>query len=261
MPMAVPNVVSKPVYNTYEHMLEKEVMAEPIPKHLGIIMDGNRRYAKEFLEADIDEGHRLGERKIEEVMDWCLEIGVRYVTLFAFSSENFKRDRGEVDFLMELAENSFYEMADNPKIHKHKVAIRALGDLEALPESVRKAIDYAYEKTGEYSNFTISICIAYGGRQEIVSAVKEIARKVENKEVAVDDINEGMISSHLYTGDMPDPDLILRTSGEVRISNFLLWQLAYSELYFTDIYWPGFRRIDFLRAIRSYQQRIRRYGS
>ena len=249
--MTVPDIVSKQVYSTYEHKLDKAVRSGPIPQHIGIIMDGNRRYAKEFLDSDIDEGHRLGEKKIESVMDWCLDLGVKYVTLYAFSSENFKRDREEVDFL---------EMADNPKIHKNRVAIRAIGKLEALPENVCKAIEYAYEKTKGYSDFTISICLAYGGRQEIVEAVKEIAAKIESGNMSVDEITESVISSHLYTGDMPDPDLILRTSGEIRVSNFLLWQLAYSELYFTDIYWPGFRRIDLLRAIRSYQQRKRRYG-
>lgn len=260
--MSVPDIVSKKVYSTYERRLRKEVLeGGPIPKHIGIIMDGNRRYAHENLDSNIDEGHRLGERKIEEVMDWCLELGVKYVTLFAFSSENFKRDKTEVDFLMELAENSFYEMADNPRIHRHRVAVRALGNISSLPEPVRKAIDYATEKTKDYSDFTISICLAYGGRQEIVEAVRQIASKVQSGELSVDDINEDLLSSHLYTGDMPDPDLILRTSGEVRVSNFLLWQLAYSELYFTDVYWPGFRYIDFLRAIRSYQQRRRRYGS
>ena len=243
--MTVPDIVSKQVYSTYEHKLDKAVRAGHIPQHIGIIMDGNRRYAKEFLDSDIDEGHRLGEKKIESVMDWCLDLGVKYVTLYAFSSENFKRDREEVDFLMDLAESSFLEI---------------IGKIEALPENVRKAIDYAYEKTKDYDQFTISICLAYGGRQEIVEAVKEIAAKIEAGDMAVEEITEKVISSHLYTGDMPDPDLILRTSGEIRVSNFLLWQLAYSELYFTDIYWPGFRRIDLLRAIRSYQQRKRRYG-
>ena len=260
--MSVPNIVSKPIYSSYERKLRKEVReGGAIPKHIGIIMDGNRRYARENLSSDIDEGHRLGEKKIEEVMDWCLELGVKYVTLFAFSSENFKRDKNEVNFLMELAENAFYEMADNAKIHQNRVAIRALGDISSLPESVREAIDYAKEKTKDYHEFTLSICLAYGGRQEIVDAVRQIVSKVQSGELTVEDVCEDLLSSHLYTGDMPDPDLILRTSGEVRVSNFLLWQLAYSELYFTDVFWPGFRYIDFLRAIRSYQQRGRRYGS
>ena len=260
--MSVPKIVSRRVYSTYERKLRNEVLeGGPIPNHIGIIMDGNRRYARENLDSNIDEGHRLGERKIEEVMDWCLDLGVKYVTLYAFSSENFKRDKDEVDFLMELAEHAFYEMADNAKIHRNRVAIRAIGDLNSLPESVRKAIDYAKEKTSDYSEFTLSICLAYGGRQEIVDAVRQIVNKVQTGELTLDDITEDLLSSHLYTGDMPDPDLILRTSGEVRVSNFLLWQLAYSELYFTDVFWPGFRYIDFMRAIRSYQQRRRRYGS
>lgn len=223
-------------------------------------MDGNRRYAKEYLDDDIDAGHKLGEKKIEELMDWCLDLRIKYVTVYAFSSENFNRGNDEVNFLMDLSENSFYNIADNPRIHENRVHIRALGDVQALPENVRKAIEYAAERTKEYRDFTISVCIAYGGRQEIVAAVKEIARKVRDGEMAVDDISEDTLSTHMYTSDIPDPDLILRTSGEVRVSNFLLWQLAYSELYFTDIYWPGFRRIDLLRAIRTYQQRVRRYG-
>lgn len=254
------DILSKPLYARYERRLDEEVRKGPIPKHIGIIMDGNRRYANEYLNSDISEGHRLGEKKIESVMDWCLDLGVKYITLYAFSSENFKRDQDEVSFLMDMAEASFYQMADNPKIHKHKVAIRAIGDLDALPEAVKKAIDYAYERTKDYTDMVINICLAYGGRQEIIQAVKEIASKIQAGNINLDDITEQLFSEHLYTGNMPDPDLILRTSGEVRVSNFLLWQLAYSELYFTDIYWPGFRHIDFLRAIRSYQQRNRRFG-
>lgn len=258
--MSFREVLSKPFYNRYERRLEKEVRPGPIPKHIGIIMDGNRRYANEYLDSDIGEGHRLGEKKIESVMEWCLDLGVKYITLFAFSSENFKRDKDEVEFLMDLAESSFYQMADNPKIHNHKVAIRALGNLDTLPEEVNKAINYAYERTKDYSDMVINICLAYGGRQEIIQAVKEISSKIQAGNLDVEDITEQMFSEHLYTGNLPDPDLILRTSGEVRVSNFLLWQLAYSELYFTDVYWPGFRRIDLLRAIRSYQQRNRRFG-
>lgn len=257
---AVPSIVSKQVYDKYERRLLKEVLEGPVPRHVGMIMDGNRRYAKENLDSDIGEGHRLGQNKIEEVMDWCMEIGVRYATLYAFSSENFNRDEEEINFLMDLAEHAFNEMADSPKIHSNKVAIRAIGDLSALPEPVQNAIENAREKTKDYNNFVINVCLAYGGRQEIIDAVRKIAARVKAGEMEPEDITEETISSNLYTGDIPDPDLILRTSGEVRISNFLLWQIAYSELYFTDVYWPGFRHIDFLRAIRSYQQRGRRYG-
>ncbi len=253
--------VEKKVYDYYEHDLEKEVRAGPIPKHLAIIMDGNRRYASEFLDDNLGEGHLAGKKKLLEVAEWCISLGIDYVTVYAFSTENFHRKNEEVEFLMELAEESFREMADIPLVQENKIHIQALGSIEDLPESVQDAIQYAEERTGMYKNHVMSVCIAYGGRQEIVDAVQNIARKVKSGEIDPEDITEDMISNNLYSSGIPDPDLVLRTSGEVRISNFLLWQLAYSELYFTDVYWPGFRRIDFLRAIRTYQKRVRRYGS
>jgi len=258
--MGMPKILSKTVYSRYKKALAREVLAGPIPKHIAIIMDGNRRYAAEVLDADTNEGHRKGEEKIEEMLWWCLELKIEYVTVYALSTENFKRDKDEIDFIMSLSESALYRMADNKKIHENGVRIRVFGDHATLPESVRVAIKYAEEKTSSYSNFNFNVAMAYGSRQEIVSAVKDIARKVADHELDVEDITEDTLSEHLYTSEIPDPDLILRTSGEVRISNFLLWQLAYSELYFTDVYWPGFRYIDFLRAIRSYQQRVRRYG-
>ncbi|MDR0309470.1 MAG: di-trans,poly-cis-decaprenylcistransferase [Candidatus Methanoplasma sp.] len=258
--MKFPKILSKTAYSKYRRELTKNVLSGPIPKHIAIIMDGNRRYASEVLESDAKEGHRRGEEKIEEMLWWCLDLKIEYVTVYAFSTENFKRGKEEVDFIMKLSESALYRMADNDKVHENKVRIRVFGDHATLPDSVKDAIRYADEKTSSYSDFHFNVAMAYGSRQEIITAVKDIARKVANKELEVDDISEETFSDHLYTSDIPDPDLILRTSGEVRISNFLLWQLAYSELYFTDIYWPGFRYIDFLRAIRSYQQRVRRYG-
>lgn len=250
----------KILYSGYEKRLAKDILKGQMPKHIAVIMDGNRRYAAEHLNNDKKEGHRKGEKKIEELIEWCFDLNVPYVTVYAFSTENFKREKDEVDYLMELAESLLYKMADSDKIHEHKVRINVFGDNSILPDGVVKAIEYAHKKTGDYKDFMFNVAMAYGGRQEIVSAVREIARKVKNGELEVDDISENTFSQHLYTGDTPDPDLILRTSGEVRMSNFLLWQLAYSELYFTDVFWPGFRRVDFLRAIRSYQQRVRRYG-
>ena len=258
--MRLPKALSRTAYSRYERGLTKEVLKGPMPKHMAMIMDGNRRYAAEILDADTKEGHRRGEEKIEEMLEWCLDLNIQYVTVYAFSTENFKRDQDEIDFLMDLAEAALYRMADNKKIHERKVRIRVFGDHSSLPESVKKAKEYAESRTMDYSEFNFNVAMAYGSRQEILSAVKEIARKVASNELEVDEISEEMFSEHLYTSDLPDPDLVLRTSGEVRISNFLLWQLAYSELYFTDVYWPGFRYIDLLRAIRSYQQRIRRYG-
>jgi undecaprenyl diphosphate synthase len=258
--MRYPKILSRKAYSRYERGLAKEILEGPMPKHVAIIMDGNRRYATEILESEANIGHQRGEEKIEEMLEWCLDLKIPYITVYAFSTENFNREQDEVDFLMELSEASLYRMADHPKIHERKVRIRVLGDHEALPPKVKEAIKYADSRTGSYSDYSFNVAMAYGSRQEILFAVKEIAKKAKEGEINVEDITEKTISMHLYTSDMPDPDLILRTSGEVRISNFLLWQIAYSELYFTDVYWPGFRHIDFLRAIRSYQQRVRRYG-
>ena len=258
--MRFPKILSRTAYSRYERELEKEILEGPMPRHIAMIMDGNRRYATEIMNSDSNDGHKKGEEKIEEMLDWCLRLKIQYVTVYAFSTENFKRDKEEVDFLMDLSEAALYRMADHKKIHDNKVRIRVFGDHSTLPESVREAIRYADERTSSYTDYSFNVAMAYGSRQEILSAVKDIARKVADHELDVNDISEKTFSEHLYTSELPDPDLILRTSGEVRMSNFLLWQLAYSELYFTDVYWPGFRYIDFLRAIRSYQQRVRRYG-
>ena len=246
-------------YSVYEGRLEKEVSKGPLPKHIAIIMDGNRRYAA-ASGMDIREGHIAGKDKIKDVLDWCLTLGVRSLTVYAFSTENFKREESEVTFLLELIEQSLTEMADDPRIHENRVRLRVIGDRDLIPESMIKAIERAEDLTRDYDGYFFNMAIAYGGRQEIVSAVKEIAARVRDGDLDVEDIDETMVSGHLYTSDQPDPDLILRTSGELRLSNFLLWQLAYSELYFADVYWPSFRYIDLLRAIRSFQQRARRYG-
>ena len=161
---------------------------------------------------------------------------------------------------MDLIEKTLKEMADDPEVEEKKIRIQVIGERELVPDTMQDTIRYAEEKTKDHSEYTFNMAIAYGGRQEIISALKDIATKVKNGELEVDDISEELVSEYLYTTGMPDPDLVLRTSGELRISNFLLWQLAYSELYFTDVYWPSFRYIDLLRAIRSYQNRARRYG-
>ncbi len=260
--MSVPTLITKTAYSQYEKQLLKEVRdGGAIPAHLAIIMDGNRRYAEEVLDQEVTVGHGMGEAKLEELLDWCMGLGIEYVTVFAFSTENFTRSSNEVEYLMDLCEASLYKVADLPKTHECGMRVRVMGDRNVLPESLKEAIDYAEGKTEGYSNFNFTIALAYGSRQEIICAVKDIAKKVRDGEMDVEDISEETFSKHLYTSDLPDPDLILRTSGEIRISNFLLWQIAYSELYFTDVYWPGFRYIDLLRAIRSYQQRVRRYGA
>lgn len=246
-------------YETYEKKLLEEIKRGEIPEHVAIIMDGNRRFAREMMMEKI-EGHRKGRDKLEDVLNWCLELGIKILTVYAFSTENLQREEEEVKYLFEMFTEAFRKAADDERVHKHRVRIRAIGKLELLPASLVEAIKYAEERTKDYSDYYLNIAIAYGGRAEIVDAVKKIAMKVKEGTLRVEDIDENTIRENLYTPDIPDPDLILRTSGEERISNFLLWQCAYSELYFVDIYWPAFRKIDFLRAIRAYQMRKRRFG-
>ena len=207
-------------------------------------------------------GHRFGARKVEDLLRWCLELGVRTVTLYAFSTENFRRTPREVMELMELFEEKLRELKENDVIHKYKVRVKAIGRLELLPPHVRKLIKEVEAATAHYNGHFLNIAIAYGGRAEIVDAVRKIARDVKTGKLDPEEIDEKVFERYLYTSHLPkqDPDLIIRTSGEERLSGFLLWQSAYSELCFIDVYWPEFRRIDLLRAIRTYQKRQRRFG-
>ena len=248
-----------PVYKLYERRLLRQVRKGPVPKHLAVIMDGNRRYAESLGLAPY-EGHVVGKNTLESLSDWCRGLNIRYLTVYAFSLENFNRKDEELEPLMDLFEESFRSAGDDPRVHENKVRVRALGHRELLPDRVVEAIEYAESRTKDYRDYNYNLAVAYGGRQEIVRSVKRIARKIESGEISSNQVDIAMISENLYTGDLPDPDLILRTSGEERISNFLLWQLAYSELYFADVFWPEMRKIDFLRAIRSFQQRKRRLG-
>ena len=259
-PVGFAQAIANTAYNAYEKRLLAEVKQLPIPKHVAVIMDGNRRYARE-MGMMVQEGHLEGKDKLEQVLDWCLLLDIRVLTVYAFSTENIKRNREEVASLMDMFEENFRKVGDDERVHKHGIRIRAIGQIETLPRKVRDAIAYAEQKTKNYRNYTYNIAVAYGGRQELVSAIRKIARSVRNGDTRLEDIDENLVSKYLYTDGLPDPDLVLRTSGEERISNFLLWQAAYSELYFSDVYWPTFSFLDFLRAIRSYQLRQRRYGS
>lgn len=236
------------------------MLSGPIPKHVAVIMDGNRRFAAE-LGMMTEEGHKKGRDKLEEMLEWCLELKIKVLTVYAFSTENIRREPKEVDFLMNLFIDNFKLMGSDPRVHKNRIRVRVLGNRAMLPSDVQQAISYAEEKTKDYDQYFFNLAVAYGGREEILHAIKQIAERVKDGDMKVDDISEQSFSRMLYTSDLPDPDLILRTSGEERISNFLLWQLAYSEFYFSDVYWPGMRKIDFLRAIREYQRRMRRYGT
>jgi tritrans,polycis-undecaprenyl-diphosphate synthase [geranylgeranyl-diphosphate specific] len=259
MAAEITRIISEAAYQAYERKLLREVHKGPIPKHVAIIMDGNRRFARELGLSSTD-GHRKGKEKLEEVLEWCLDVGIHVLTVYAFSTENLMRDDGELRDLMLLFAENFRKAGDDERVHKHHIRIRVLGQRHLLPKEVQEAIEYAESRTKDYDDYFFNLAVAYGGRQEIVDAIRRVVMDAKEGKISVEDIDEGLFSRHLYTGDLPDPDLVLRTSGEERISNFLLWQLAYSELYFVDVYWPGFRKIDFLRAIRSFQMRQRRFG-
>lgn len=231
-----------------------------MPEHISIIMDGNRRFAwSRDLEKEV--GHKHGKDKLKEVLDWVLDLKIPYLTVYALSTENVSsREGDELDALYSLYINGFNEIKDDPRIHENKVKVQAVGKIELLPESVQNAIKDAEEKTADYDKFLFTICLAYGGREEIVEAVRQIASEHNKGDLSLHEINTQVISDRLYTAELPDPDLVIRTSGEERISNFLLWQIAYSELHFTDVHWPSFSRNDFYDAIDSYQKRKRRYG-
>ena len=236
------------------------IMSGDLPQHVSIIMDGNRRFAWN-LSLGREIGHRHGKEKLKEVMDWILELGIPYLTVYALSTENIKsRNPEELESLYDLYVTGLREIAEDPRIHSKKVRVGAAGRIESLPDRVKEAISYAEERTATYSDFTFTVCLAYGGREEIVDAVREIASDHAKGELALESIDTEQISSRMYTADLPDPDLVIRTSGEERISNFLLWQIAYSELHFTDVYWPSFSKEDLYEAIESYQSRRRRYG-
>jgi tritrans,polycis-undecaprenyl-diphosphate synthase [geranylgeranyl-diphosphate specific] len=223
-------------------------------------MDGNRRYARE-LGIDPLVGHQHGREKLKEVIEWCLDVDLKVLTVYAFSHENFRRAKKEVKHLMSLFERNFKILAEDKRVNRYKIRVRVFGQLDLLPKRVQKSIDTVMKKTTDHDQYYYNMCVAYGGRQEIVDAIKNIAKDVRDGKIGINKINEGLVSSYLYTQDIPDPDLIIRTSGEERISNFLLWQMAYAELYFTDVFWPGLTKVEFLKAIRDYQLRRRRYGT
>lgn len=253
-------ILLQPLYSLYEWYITRNLEADKMPNHVAIIMDGNRRYSKIQGNMDPIEGHKKGVDTLENVIEWCIDLGINIVTVYAFSTENFNRDKKEVEGLMDLFVQSFLNISTNKKIHKNKIRLNAVGKLELFPKKVRDAIDTAEEATKDYNERMINIAMGYDGRVEIVDAFKKIAREVQKGNIEPDEINEKMINDNLYTAGLEDPNLVIRTSGEERLSGFLLWQSSYSELYFTDSLWPQLRKVDFLRAIRSYTQRQRKFG-
>ena len=245
----------------YDRLLTTRVQHGPVPTHVAIIMDGNRRFA---LAGGMpkQDGHRLGKEKVREVMRWCRSLGIKYLTVYALSTENLtSRAPEELATLFDLYESGFLELAGDQEIHQAQVRCQAVGQLHLLPARVVQAITVAARATQAYDALVFTVCLAYGARQELVDAIKGILLDHQYGKISLEDIGEELVSQYLYTRGMPDPDLVIRTSGEERVSNFLLWQLAYAELCFIDVYWPAFRKRDFLRAIRTYQGRQRRHGA
>jgi undecaprenyl diphosphate synthase len=228
-----------------------------VPRHVAIIMDGNGRWAKGKGMSRVF-GHKNAITAVRETIETAAEIGVEVITLYAFSTENWNRPKLEVDTLMNLLINSLKKELNT--LLKNNVKLNVIGALENLPKNVQKTLKEVLDTTKNNNKITLTLALSYGGREEIVNTIKNISKKVVNKELLIEEIDENIINNHLYTFNLPDVDLMIRTSGEHRISNFLLWQLAYAELYFTDVLWPNFRKEHFYDAIIDYQNRERRFG-
>jgi undecaprenyl diphosphate synthase len=237
-------------------LLEK-IDTNNLPKHLSIIMDGNGRWAKQkgLLRA---MGHENGTKSVKTTIETCAKLGIEFLTLYAFSSENWNRPKLEVETLMKLLVNSLKK--ELKTLQDNNIKLNAIGNLEKLPKSAYTELLDVIEATKENTQMTLTLALSYGSRDEIVSAVRNISNKVKNNIISIDTIDDSIINEHLYTQNLPDVDLLIRTSGEHRISNFLLWQIAYAELYFTDVLWPDFKEQHLYEAIISYQKRERRFG-
>jgi tritrans,polycis-undecaprenyl-diphosphate synthase [geranylgeranyl-diphosphate specific] len=249
-------------YKAYQKWLWWQIRNGEHPEHIAIILDGNRRWAND-QEINPWLGHKQGAETVEYLLDWCQMLKVKFVTLYTFSTENFSRPASEVEEIMRIAEAKFRKLLTDPRIHKNRVHVKVIGRINLLPGGLQKLIGDVEKATADYDNQFLNFAFAYGGRAEIVDAAKTIASKVKAGELNVEDVDESTFEKYLYTSHMPkqDPDMIIRTSGEERLSGFLLWQAAYSELLFLDVFWPDFRLIDLLRAIRTFQHRRRRFGS
>ncbi len=234
-----------------------ELKAKPMPNHIAIIMDGNGRWAKSKGLMRV-AGHRVGVQALKNTIIALDELGIGYLTVYAFSTENWKRPQAEVDTLMELITEFINKEIDY--LDEKGVRVNPIGDISALSPKALESITYAKEKTKHNSHIVFNVALNYGGRQEIVRAAKAICQAVQQNELQIDDIDETLFSSYLYTAGQPDPDLVIRSSGELRISNFLLWQIAYSEFWITNILWPDFKKEDLWQAVWEYQNRDRRYG-
>lgn len=254
------SVLERILYPLYERRLQRELRGIKQPKHIAVMADGNRRWAREAGFSDVSHGHRVGAEKIGELVKWSAETEVEVITIYLLSTENLRRTQDEVQLLFDIISEVIEDLATEDQTCK----VRLVGHLDLLPEDVAERMQLSAATTTEKPGLTVNIAVGYGGRQEIVDAVKsliddELAAGTPAEQLA-DAVTADAISKHVYTKGQPDPDLVIRTSGEQRLSGFLLWQSAYSEIWFTDTYWPAFRKIDFLRALRDYSQRSRRFG-
>ena len=238
-------------------MSKKRIDKNNVPQHIAVIMDGNGRWAKK-RGLRRENGHREGRKSVKKIVECCAELGIKNLTLYAFSTENWNRPKLEIDFLMQLL---FLSLKDELKtLNKNNIKFETIGDLTRLPKKISNYLQKVKVETKKNSKLTLTLALSYGSRNEIVNVVRELSDKVKNNIISSKNIDETVINDHLYTRNLPDVDLLIRTSGEKRISNFLLWQIAYSELYFTKKLWPDFRKKDLYKAIVSYQNRERRFG-
>jgi tritrans,polycis-undecaprenyl-diphosphate synthase [geranylgeranyl-diphosphate specific] len=228
-----------------------------VPRHIGIILDGNRRFAKKLVQKPW-MGHEWGAKKVEKLFDWCREVGVREMTLYTFSMQNFNRPKEEFNHLMRIFSQVFSDAKNNEAVHKNRIRIRFLGRIHLFPSDVHAKMTELMEATKEYDSYTINFAMAYGGREEIVDAVKKIGRLIEEGKITDTEVSEELISKNLYNDSQPD--LIIRTGGDHRTSNFLVWQSSYSEWFFLEKTWPEFEKDDLLQCIAEFQQRERRFG-
>jgi len=254
----------RPFYRAYERWLARQVAAEARPRHIGIILDGNRRHGQRHGLHEPRDIYDLGARKLDDVLGWCGELAVPAVTLWVCSTDNLDRPPHQVSGILAAVEAKLRNLACDPVIHRCRVRVQAIGKLQLLPGSLVSAIEAAQQATAGYDGMVLTIAVAYGGREEIADAVHALLSEQASQGATLTDvldhITPAAIGRHIYMAGAPDPDLIIRTSGEIRLSGFLLWQSAYSEFYFCDVAWPAFRKVDFLRAVRAYQQRRRRFG-
>ena len=252
-------LVGDVAYDLYGHRLESHLPREELPRHVGVILDGNRRWAAD-QGASTSHGHRAGGVKIREFLGWCEEVGVEVVTLWLLSTDNLSRPENELKPLLGIIEDTVRDLADS-----NQWVIHPVGALDLLPPQTADVLRKAQEDTHDVQGLLVNIAVGYGGRREVVDAVRSLLQEHSAAGTTLDELAANLdiehIAAHLYTKGQPDPDLVIRTSGEQRLSGFLLWQSAHSEFYFCEAYWPNFRKIDFLRALRSYAARHRRFGS